>query len=727
MKKAFWFLPVLFALPALAVIPRFWEVRTYDQFRQGELESLSVTSDGEIVLAPRVDLIFETDEPLILSAVVDSSGNIFLGTGHEGRVYRVNPDGDGAVLEDLPELDVFALALDGDDNLFAATSPYGKVYRIDDDGSAVPFFEPEVTYIWSMLFDDEGRLLVGTGNDGVIYRVEPDGVGEVFYDSDETHIITLALDVNGDLIAGGDPRGYLYRISDDGDPFVLYDSGMREVHAVAVDSDGTIFAAVLGGGGETLPATSSGGTAQPVQAATVSVTVGLAAAQQVTVAGGGASPQAEARPSSAAGAGGGSGSSILEIRSDGVVTTLWQSGEELVYAILPEADRLLFSTGTRGRIYAYEGPQRTTLLVDSSEEQTTRLLAHRDRVLATTSNWGKLFAIGDVTARSGVYDSIVWNTEATSSWGKITWTGTGAPEILTRTGNTGSPDQTWSDWQSVGGDGEVASPKARFVQWRAVLNSRSDASPSLSSVTIPYLQQNYRPRVESVDLLKAGVRLQKVQSFNNNGAGADGGTNTGTSGRVVTTTTATPPRRVIESGVQALEWRAVDSNADTLLYSIHYRSGTEETWKQLADRVEDTFYTIASDTLPDGMYVVRVTASDLGSNPPELAMVASLESRPFAIDNTSPAVTILQEGVQDGRVRIRVRVEDGTSTLKQAEVALDAGNWTPVFPVDGIVDSLSEVFEYASPQLEQGEHVIAFRIYDQNENVGMGKTVVRIP
>ena len=72
-------------------------------------------------------------------------------------------------------------------------------------------------------------------------------------------------------------------------------------------------------------------------------------------------------------------------------------------------------------------------------------------------------------------------------------------------------------------------------------------------------------------------------------------------------------------------------------------------------------------------------------------------------------------------------VEDGTSILKQAEVSLDAGSWTPVFPVDGIVDSLSEVFEFASPQLEQGEHVIAFRIYDQNENVGMGKTVVRIP
>ena len=65
--------------------------------------------------------------------------------------------------------------------------------------------------------------------------------------------------------------------------------------------------------------------------------------------------------------------------------------------------------------------------------------------------------------------------------------------------------------------------------------------------------------------------------------------------------------------------------------------------------------------------------------------------------------------------------------LKQAEVSVDAGYWHPVFPVDGIVDSDSETFEFSSIELESGEHVVAFRIYDQNENVGIGKTIVEIP
>ena len=53
-----------------------------------------------------------------------------------------------------------------------------------------------------------------------------------------------------------------------------------------------------------------------------------------------------------------------------------------------------------------------------------------------------------------------------------------------------------------------------------------------------------------------------------------------------------------------------------------------------------------------------------------------------------------EEGIENSRVQIHVEVEDSTSVLKQAEVSVDAGNWRPIFPVDGILDSLSEVFDF---------------------------------
>ena len=85
------------------------------------------------------------------------------------------------------------------------------------------------------------------------------------------------------------------------------------------------------------------------------------------------------------------------------------------------------------------------------------------------------------------------------------------------------------------------------------------------------------------------------------------------------------------------------------------------------------------------------------------------------------------EGIDKGRARIAIDAADATSTLNQAEVSIDTGDWQPIFPKDGIIDSKSESFAYVSSQLTPGEHVIAFRVYDQNDNVGMQKLIVKIP
>ena len=736
MKKIFWLLPIALVLPALAVIPQFWETRTYDQFRRGDLTGLSVTGDGQLMLAPSFDLVFGTPDPIIFSAVTDRAGNVYLGTGHNGKVYKVDDGGNGSVLADLEELDVLALALGDDDALFAATSPNGKVYRITSDGDTNVFFEPEARYIWSMVFDREGRLLVATGDEGVIYRVDNDGESEIFYDSEETHIITMALDGGGNVIAGGDPKGYVYRISGGGQPFVLYDSGMREVRSVVVADDGTIYAAVLdspdgpGLGGPDRSLTQGRGQG-PAVSITVGAEQGAFAAQNGNGQGnaGAANAGGRGRGNARVGGGnanGGAQSVILQITPDGAVSRIWESDDEMVFALLPGPDRLLFSTGTEGRIYSLQTPELPTLLLESTEEQTTRLLARGDRIFATSSNAGKLFEIGDTPAASGSYESIVRNTGAISNWGKASWTGDGV-EILTRSGNTESPDQTWSDWAALTVDGGVTSPRARFVQWRAVLTSNGNANPKLSSVTLPYLQQNFRPEVSEINVLRPGIALQALPTGNNNAVTGNAINRSGVSGRVLPTTPRPNARNVLRPGAQSLRWTARDENNDVLIYSLLYRAGNEGEWKELETDITESYYTVRPDTLPDGTYVFRVVASDVGSNPPGRALTGQMETRPFAMDNTPPGVTVEQRGLERGQVNLYVDASDETSTLKQAEVSVDAGQWRPVFPVDGIVDSQSEIFEFSSLELDSGEHVVAFRIYDQNDNVGIGKAIVQIP
>jgi hypothetical protein len=732
MRKCLLRLPLLLAvaIPLLAVTPQFWEIRTYDDFRRGKLTNLSLTSDDELILAPRFDLVFNTEQTLVWSTVADSRGNVYLGTGHDGKIFRVDASGKGGLLVDLVELDVLALAVDGKDVLYAGTAPDGKVYKIEN-GMAREFFDPDTKYIWSLVFDRQGRLLVGTGDKGVIYRVTPDGKGAPFYDTDETHIISMALDRDGNIIAGGDPKGYVYRISPDAKAFVLYDSGMREIHSVAVAPNGTIYASAMTGE----PAIAApGAPATPAasvnQQPTVTVTVN-AAGQDIQVLEplepvSADTPRSQTRRTAGDG---NSQSAILEILPDGVVNTLWRSRDEMVFSILPHDGKVLFSTGTKGRIYTLEGAKNSTLLLESTEEQTTRLLAVGNRVYAASSNIGKLFRIGDTLSPSGTYESNVKDTDSISSWGKVSWkSGADTIEVATRTGNTGTPDKTWSDWLPVDSSGGISSPKARFLQWRAVLKADAARSPRLSSVKVAFLQQNFQPEITNIELLPTGVLLQKTplnttNNFNPNDPATIRANQRAGQPRIA----PLPPRRVPQRGAQSFQWNASDKNQDTLLFDVFYRADNERTWKILKRDLDDTFYTISSDTLPDGAYIVRVVANDQPSNPPDLALRGEMESRPFTIDNTPPLVTMKFDRLENRRARVAIEAADQTSTLNQAEVAIDTGDWRPVFPRDGIIDSKTESFSYLSGDLTPGEHVIAFRVYDQNDNAGMGKLVVRVP
>jgi sugar lactone lactonase YvrE len=739
MKKTAVLLFVLLAvLPLFAVTPIFWEVRTYEEFRKGTFSNLSLTSDDRLVLAPRFDSVFNTDQSFVWSTAIDSKGNVYLGTGHDGKIYRVDPSGKGGMFADLAELDVFALTVDSKDVLYAATSPNGKVYRIDSSGQPQPFFDPEDKYIWSLVFDRQGRLIVATGDKGILYRVGTDGKGEVFYDTDETHVISMAVDRDGNIIAGGDPKGYLYRIAPDRKAFVLYDSGMREVHAVTIGSDGTIYAAVVSSRPGLSPNSVPMMVPDTTSKAEGSVTVGLSAqnnaAQTIEVTVGDSAPAntSPASTGSRSNAESTAQTAILEVLPDGTVNTIWRSSTEMVYALLPRGDRLLFSTGSKGRIYAFQKPRYTTLLVESTEEQTTNLIQAGDRIYAATSNSGKLFSLVDALTTSGTYESSVRDTEAISTWGKLA-VKTETPQLIqvsTRSGNTGTADKTWSEWSRVDNDGGINSPKARFIQWRAVLRSDSGRTPALTSVTVPYLQQNFRPEVTSLDVLPFGVMLIKNQPITSTGAPAgpqDSATVRATARAGLPGIVKVPPRRTLQKGSQSFQWVAIDKNEDALQYDLYYRADSSNSWVPLKKNVEDNFYTINSDTLPDGTYVVRLVVSDALSNTAEGGLTGERESRPFTLDNTPPEVTMKQEGLTGGRVRLAIEAADVTSTLNQAEISVDAGEFRAIFPKDGIVDSKNESFTWQSEVLPRGEHVIACRVYDQNENVGLAKLVVRIP
>src|SRR5918997_1327029 len=107
--------------PVLAGGPVFWEVSKQQEIVKGDARGVSIADNGTIILAPAFTLAYDTKEAYIWSSAADSAGTIYLGTGHEGRIFKVEPGGAGRLLYDAGELDVTALATDSQGNLYAGT------------------------------------------------------------------------------------------------------------------------------------------------------------------------------------------------------------------------------------------------------------------------------------------------------------------------------------------------------------------------------------------------------------------------------------------------------------------------------------------------------------------------------------------------------------------------------------------------------------------------------
>lgn len=741
-KKAL-LLAVLWGSSAFGAGTKFWTSSTFEDFTRGNLSGISLSREGVLELAPALEEIFNTDQAMIWAVARDQRGNLYLGTGHSGKVFRLDSNLKGSLFFDASEPDVFALAVDQDGFVYVGTSPEGKIYKVDPSGQAQDFFQPpQAKYIWAMAFGPEGDLYVGTGDRGKIYRVRTGGEGELFYDTEQSHVISLAVSDN-ELIAGTEPNGLLYRVSRAGKGFVIYDAPLAEIHSLALAPDGSIYATAMGGLNERAlfasPTPSSGGQA-PIRTSTT-ITVRAAdepsfppgsgdgggqsdqpGAAQVTVGPG----QAVLSPgASRLGGPQGVKSILFRVGPDNTVETLWNSSQESAFGVLPSGKNLLFSTDEKGRIYELTPDRQLSLLTQTGQEETTRLIPFNNSVLATTANMGKVFQLGTRPAASGFLESTVWDAGNISSWGKIRWTaeapsGTSV-ELYTRTGNSRRPDSTWSEWSSAyqQGSGEpIASPAARYIQWKVVLHSQTDQSPLLHEVAVAYLPRNRAPEIADLRVTPRSERTSPGTQVSTVTVTPQGGR--GSTPRVFSGVNS--PRPSPEPGLD-IRWTANDPDQDDLTYTLYFRGEGETEWKLLEDNLKTSFFALDNDVLPDGKYRVKVAASDGETNPAGMTRTDEKISATFLVDSTSPRVEGIPTTEKGETAAVRFWAVDASSVLVRAEYAVDAEPLVAMLSEDGMIDSPEENFTLPLPSLDGREHLLTLRVYDAAGNVGVGKAL----
>ena len=725
---------LLVALSALAsgfaVDTHFWQHGDRADFESGTLKNLSLRADGRIFLAPEFREIFDSSTPYLWTLAADSKGNLYTAGGGTGsgtaKVFVIDRAGKSRPFAELDGLEIHAIVFDAKDELYAATDPDGKIYKIGSDGKPKLFYDPHQKYIWAMAFNDKGDLFVATGDQGEIHRVTPAGVGSVFFKTEETHARSLAVDPQDNLIVGTEPNGLILRISPTGQGFVLYQSPKREITAVAVAQDGAIYASSVGN------KTVAQAAPPPPSPAPSPVLPGAPAAGNARV-----TPVTGVPGPIIAG-----GSEVYRINPDGSPRKVWSNAQDIVYAIGFDAGGLpLVGTGNRGKIYRLDSDTVSTLLLDASPTQVTGFgrVPKGGDLYAITGNIGKVFRVGPAFEKKGSFESPVLDAGAFAYWGRISYRGLGKITVSTRSGNRSHPESNWSPWATLQteasaaacdscGAGRTVSPAARFLQYKIDLTpATGQPEPEVSYVEIAYLPKNVAPVVEAIDITPANYRFPAQtlsitpstsltlppigQQKNNTAATMEGG-----GSQTVN----------YAKGHEGARWLASDENTDMLVYRVEIRGVKESGWKLLKENVKEKYLSWDTSGFPDGEYVLRVTASDSPSNPPDQALTASLVSDPFLIDNTPPQIMNLTGGVASGnKLEVRWSARDARSTIERAEYSVNGGDWVLIDPVSKLSDSPEEEYHLLIDRPSSAEQVIAIRVSDEFENQAVDKVVIK--
>ncbi len=690
---SFWSLMVIsliFVGLVSAVSTSLWEQQSRTDFEAGEIKNISVSSKGDASLSLKVDEFSELKEAQVWALAEDSEGNIYAGTGNEGKIYKISADGKTVTLYfDSPEVTIFSLVVGADDTIYAGTGPDGLVYKITDkDTPPKTLLKKGDKYVWALHLDDDGNLYAATGTEGKIYKITPDGDASVFFDTEEKNITSL-LAYDGGLYAGSSGNGIIYKIMDDGTSNVIYQAREKEIRELAMDSDGNVYAAAV----TSVPM--DRGAPRPSRGPSVP------------------NPQAPGGPPQE------NKSVLYRLHPDGTTALVWSSPEPLISSMVLESDKqILIGTGSNGKLYRVNPKNGEFESVGKTEGKDIVAILQMEqedgmKTILGTGNPGKLFTLTTSHVEEGTLESAVHNAQSLSRWGKISWEAEVAEgtsiTLVTRTGNTRKPDDTWNKWSedlTTAEGTQIPNADGQYIQWKAKFTTTDTSkAPILKKVTLASAQTNVEPILSSVSIRTGGSSAQRASSPQPPGAPGRG-----------SSAPASPKRWKVE-------WKVADVNRDTLQFTVYYKAVDEENWKLLKKELSAPSYDWDITSIADGKYEVKVVATDKLSNPVGWEKTVEKVSAPVSVDNTDPEVGEIDVDQQaDGTFKITCKVSDAMNTVQRAVYKIDNDEqWKVIFPEDGIFDSKEEELLLHTTKLPDGAHSITIRVTDRAQNTATGR------
>jgi hypothetical protein len=655
---------VLSSTLAFAVGTRTFELDTLEKLSGGDLKGVSIGSDGVIRAGLSLADVTLPDATASWCAIELADHSVLIGTTG-GKVFRV-AGGIASIYAETNTQAVTSLLLGAGNAVYAGTIPDGKIFKISQGKADVWSTLPDAHHVWALALDrTKTSVFAATGPEGRLYRIAQDGTPSVYFHSDEPNLVSVAVAPNGDVLTGSSNRGLLYRLTGAGRASVLYDF--------------------------------PGETATEVRGITVYGTSMFVAVNEYPEL-----PEPAKRVTSGRVPGGPVGGThpkpgkgwLYRFDAQGRPEKLMHHDDTHYMSLaVDDGGAPYVGTGVEGRVYTVDEAHRVTLVADTDERQVGAMVLTGGN--GHTPVHGLLASSDPAVAhpilgRGGV--DAVWTSKALDAglrakFGHISWRTTGSLEVTTRTGDTQSPDLTWSTWsEPVAQGGLITSPVGRYLQVRSRWSG--DPNAELSDVVIPFVTENLRAVITDVTAQTHGRDSKE-------GLVPSG---------------ATPVRH--DAAIK-LTFKVDNPDGDELRYRASFRREGDTQWREIT-RQEEVLTKAETEwdtsVVPEGKYRVRVTATDELANPPETTLEHTLESQPVLVDNTPPVFHGL---TMKGR-RISGHVVDTIGPIVRVEISVDGGpDWHPLAPADGIFDSAEEVIDADVHTLVgPGSHLVAVRAFD---------------
>ena len=708
---------LLAALGAILVAPacqaakvKVWDQHAPTSFDKAQFQQAVVSSEGAIRLGRRLRPFADLDVSHVWDLVEVKDGVLFAAAGDEGKVYKIAADGKASVVYADDASRPFCLAAAGDDAVYVGAGPNGQILRVDAAGKVKPVCLTGEPYVWSLAVDGKtGTLYAGTGPHGHVWKISPDGPAKVLYTAKQEHVLCVAAGADGQVYVGVDKSGLVYRIDEKGKAFVLYQAAQAEVRCLRVTADavyvGTSTPTKRHGGAVASTPTGSAATAslasyRPEAAASIGdkPTKDEGAKAGAPEADSKETKETKGSPASAPSAPSGGENSVYRIGLDGGVREVFRE-KAMVLSLVRQNGHVFVGTGMDGQLFEVDDATREhSEIARLDHGQVLCMCQRRDgSVLLGAGDPGKLYLLEDRYAVRGTMISEVLDAKLVSKWGALRWEADApaktAVSVAVRSGNTAEPDDTWGDWSAEQTDAEKAvidAPPARFLQYRLTLASEDPSvTPSVRGLTLRYQTTNQAPevtKVEAPDLNAVNLDSPKKLKF---------------------------------------KWSAVDANEDELTFGLYVRKDGWKGWMEVEEDFDKTEYEWDSTTTPDGVYQLKVTASDRRDNADAEALTGERVSSPFVVCHTPPAVKV-KATVAGAEASIEASSSSPLVRLTAASYTLNGKKWVNVFPADGLFDGPAKAFKFKTEGLKPGTYVLVLRVRDAAGNTGSGDVVFTV-